>query len=620
MGKAISRRRREEPPAAPEAAPLGRGLWIHLGLIAAILVICAQVFHFGLVSYDDVHYLKMSPHVSSGLTLPGVKWALTTFYFANWHPLTWLSYMLDVEIYGRSAGGFHATNVVLHAIAAMLLFRFLRRVTEDELPSAFVAALFAVHPLHVESVAWVSERKDVLSAVFMMLALSAYGAYARRPGLRVYLLVAGLFALGLMSKSMLVTFPFLLLLLDFWPLRRWALPGDVPGPRQASAWRLLVEKTPLLLLSAAASYLTMRAQALNVANLIVLPFSFRTANAASSYVSYAAKTIWPVDLAVFYPYPRVQSGWRMVACLLGLWAVSLAVVREARRRPYLAVGWFWYLGTLVPVIGFIQAGDQAMADRYSYIPIIGLFIMAAWGASEWAARRPALRRPLAAAAACVVLACMITARAQVGYWRSDKELWARALAATRGNYVAESGMGTVMLAEGKLEQAIVHYETAVALEPYYAQTYNTLGVMLMKYGHVRRALPYLVQAVKLQPGFAEAHSNLGLALSSLGEVDQAIARFREALRLDPNYAEVKVNLAIVLAGQGRLDAALSLIQEALRIDPDYADGHYNLAVVLFQQGKAAEAASHLRTALRLNPEHAEARAMLDGLSRSAPRP
>jgi len=620
MGKASRKRQRDEPAAAPEAPPAGRGLWISLGLVAANLAVYSQVFHFGLVSYDDVHYLKLSPHVSNGLTWPGVKWALTTFFFANWHPLTWLSYMLDVELYGRSPGGFHATNVALHAFASLLLFRLLRRLTGADYPSAFVAALFAVHPLHVESVAWVSERKDVLSAVFLMLALSAYGAYARRPGLGRYLLVALLFALGLMSKPMLVTFPFLLLLLDYWPLRRWALPGDAPDPRQRPSWPLLVEKAPLLLLSAVSCFLTMRAQELNVAKLVELPFSLRLANAANSYVSYAAKTLWPMDLAVFYPYPRVQSGWWMVACVLGLAAVSLTVVREVRRRPYLAVGWFWYLGTLVPVIGLIQAGDQAMADRYAYLPIIGLFIMAAWEASHWATRRPALRGPLGAAAVCAVLACLIAARAQVGYWRGDKELWARALAVTRGNYVAETGMGTVLLAEGKFEQAIVHYEKAVALEPYYAQTYNTLGVMLMKYGHIPRALPYLVQAVKLHPGFAEAHNNLGLALSSLGKADQAIASFKEALRLDPNYAEVQVNLAIVLAGQGKVDEALALIQEALRLNPDYADGHYNLAVALFLKGKAAEAPAHLRTALRLNADHTEARAMLDDLSRAAPRP
>lgn len=605
MGKASRRRLRDEPAAAPEAAPAGRGFWICLGLIAANLVVYSQVWSFGLVSYDDIHYLKMSPHVSNGLTLRGVKWALTTFYFANWHPLTWLSYMLDIELYGRNAGGFHVTNAVLHSVASILLFRALRRLTNAEVPSAFVAALFAVHPLHVESVAWVSERKDVLSAVFLMLALSAYGAYARRPGLRRYLIMALLFILGLMSKPMLVTFPFLLLLLDFWPLRR------------PPSWRLLAEKAPLFLLSAASSYLTLRAQALNVAKLDVLPFILRAANAAASYVVYAAKTLWPANLAVFYPYPRAQSGWWMVVCLLGLTAVSLAVLREARRRPYLPVGWFWFLGTLVPVIGLVQTGDQAMADRYAYIPIIGLFIMAAWGAEELAEARPDLSGLVRAAAACAILACVIAARAQVGCWRGDRELWSRALAVTTGNFVAESGMGTVLLAEGKLDQAIAHYEKAVALEPFYAQTYNTLGATLMKYGHVREALPYLDRAAKLKPGFAEAHNNLGLALASLGDVDQAIARYTEALRLEPNYAEVQGNLAIALARQGRLDEALSLFNVALRLNPDFADGHYNLAVILFQKGKSAEAADHLRTALRLNPDHADARLMLDDLARGA---
>jgi Flp pilus assembly protein TadD len=619
MGKASRRRLRDEPAATPEAASDARGLWICLGLSAAVLFVYFQVWYFDFVSYDDLYYLKMSPHVANGLTWAGAKWALTTFYFVNWHPLTWLSYMLDIEFYGRNAGGLHVTNAVLHAIAAVLLFRLLRRLTGAENPSAFVAAMFAVHPLHVESVAWVAERKDVLSAVFLMLALSAYGAYARRPGLGRYLLTAALFGLGLMSKPMLVTFPFLLLLLDFWPLRRFALPGDAPDPRQGTAGRLVAEKAPLLLLSAASSCITVRAQSLNVTKLELLPISLRVANAAGSYVKYAAKTLWPVNLTVFYPYPHVQSGWRMIACLLFLGAVSLAVLREARRRPYLAVGWFWYLGTLVPVIGLVQTGEQSMADRYTYIPLIGLFIMAAWAGRELAERRPDLRVPIRAAAACSILACMIAARAQAGYWRGDKELWTHALAVTRGNYVAESGLGTILLSEGKLEQAIAHYEKAVAYEPLFAQNYNTLGVTLMRFGHVREALPYLLKAVTLRPGFAEARSNLGLALASLGEIDQAVAQYKEAMRLEPDYPEVQGNLAIALARKGRLDEALGLFHEALRLNPDFADGHYNLAVVLFQQGKTAEAAGHLRTAIRLNPDHADARAMLEGISRAAPR-
>jgi len=588
--------------------------------MAAVVFVYSRVWRFGFVSYDDLHYLTMSPHVSNGLTLAGAKWALTTFYFVNWHPMTWLSYMLDVELYGWNAGGIHFTNTALHLATSILLFRLLKRLTDADLPSAFVAAMFAVHPLHVESVAWVSERKDVLSAFFLMLSFSAYAAYARRPGFRGYLVLVGLFILGLMSKPMLVTFPFLLLLFDVWPLRRWAPPGEVQGPGQLPAWRLFAEKVPLFLLSAASSFITLRAQEQNVAKLTVLPFSVRLANAADSYVRYAVKTLWPADLAVFYPYPRTQSGWWMLACLAGLTAVSLLVAREARRRPYLAVGWFWYIGTLVPVIGLVQAGDQAMADRYTYIPIVGLFIMAAWGGAELGARRAGLRFPLRAAAVGCILACMVISRAQAGYWRNDKELWARALAVTRDNYIAESGMGTVLLSEGKLKEAIAHYEKAVALEPLYAQTYNTLGVALMKYGHVREALPYLSQAVKLRPDFAEAHSNLGLALSSLGDVDQAIARYKEALRLKPDYAEVRGNLAIEFARQGRLDEALAQFSESLRLDPDSVQGHYNLAVLLFQKGMKAEALEHLRTVLRLRPGHADARRMHDELLSPAPRP
>jgi len=586
-------------------AGAGRGLWIGLGLVAAILFVYAQVWYFDFVSYDDAYYLTMSPHISNGFTVPGVKWALTTFYFLNWHPLTWFSYMLDIELYGPNAGGFHASSVALHAVGSILLFRSLRRLTGDEAPSALVAALFAVHPLHVESVAWVSERKDVLSGVFLMLALSAYGFYARRPGLGRYLLTALLFTLGLMSKPMLVTFPFLLLLLDFWPLRR------------PLSWRLLTEKVPLFLLSAASSFITLRAQTINVARLDALPFSVRVANAANSYAAYAAKTLWPVNLAAFYPYPRTLSGWWMVACLLGLAAVSLAVIRERRRRPYLAVGWFWYLGALVPVIGLVQTGDQAMADRYSYIPIIGLFIMAAWSAEELATRRLDLRAAVRAAAWCAVLAYMITAREQAGHWRGDRELWTHALAVTRGNYIAEMGMGTLLLSEGKREEAIARYEKAVALVPMNARTHNTLGVTLMNHGHVREAVPYLRRAAQLKPDLAEAQSNLGLALASLGDVDGALISHREAMRLEPKSPEVLSNFAIELSRQGKTAEALPLLQDALRIDPDYADGHYNLAVALFQAGNASEAAGHLRTAMSLNPGHADARRMLDDLERRA---
>ncbi|MBI2787195.1 MAG: tetratricopeptide repeat protein [Elusimicrobia bacterium] len=620
MGKASRRPRRDEPAPFPRASSPGRGLWIHAGLFAAILFIYAQVWYFDFVSYDDMFYLKMSPHVSNGLTWAGVKWAFTTFYFVNWHPVTWLSYLLDVEIYGRNAGGFHATNVALHAAASLLLFRLLRRLTDAELPSAFVAVLFAVHPMHVESVAWVAERKDVLSGLFLMLALSAYGAYARRPGLGRYLLTALLFALGLMSKPMLVTFPCLLLLLDVWPLRRWALPGDAPDPRHEPWGRLLAEKVPLLLLSAASSWITVRAQALNVAKLEVLPLSLRVANAASSYVAYAVKTIWPAKLAVFYPYPHVQSGWRMVACLLLLAAVSAAVLREVRRRPYLAVGWFWYLGTLVPVIGLVQTGDQSMADRYTYIPLIGLFIMAAWGGAEWAARSEERRAPSRAAALFALIALAIAARAQASHWRGDRELWTRALAVTQRNYVAESGIGTILLSEGKLEEAVEHYEKAAAYEPLFAQNYNTLGVTLMRFGHIDRALPYLEKAVKLSPGFAEAHSNLGLALAAKGRLGEAVAEYEVSQRLEPDYPEVKANLAIALARQGRLDEARSLLNAALRLNPDFVEAHYNLAVVLYQKGQIPDAVGHLKTALRLNPDHAEARLMLDDLTRAAPRP
>ena len=580
----------ELPPAHPENANsrtifASRGLWLALALTAAILVVYAPALQYGFVSFDDHRYVSENARVLGGLTWESVQWASTTGYFSNWHPLTWMSYMLDAELYGRNAGGYHLTNVILHIANTLLLFGLLNRMTGKMGRSAFVAGLFAVHPLHIESVAWVSERKDVLSTLFGMLAVWAYARYAERAQPGRYLVVVVFFGMSLMAKAMLVTLPVVLLLLDVWPLNRIALPADsASGPgwawlrnQRAQAMRLVGEKLPLLVLTIAASVVTLLVQ--QPGGFAAFPLDFRLANAMVSYVSYIAMMLWPAGLSVFYPYQDTLPGWMAFGSMFVLIVVSVVVAREARGRPYLAVGWLWYLGTLTPVIGLVQVGSQAMADRYTYVPLIGLFLMAGWGVPDLLARSPYRRIALPAAAGIVICACVVTARVQVQRWESDASLWRRALIVTTGNYMAHHYMGTILASEGKLDEAQSHFVEAIRLKPDYADTYTNLGLVLMIQGRKDEALHFLSEAVRLNPEHAEAHNNLGVHLKNMGRFDEAVVHFGEALRLQP----------------------------------DYANAHYNLGNVLAVQGKTAEAAAHYTRALEISPENETIRGALKKL-------
>ena len=613
-------------------------------LVLATALVFGQTIGHEFVNYDDGEYVYENPRVAAGLSFTGTAWAFTTVHAANWHPLTWLSHLLDVRLFGLHAGGHHLTSVLLHAAAAVFLFLALLRLTGDPWPSAFVAAVFAVHPLRAESVAWVSEGKDVLSGLFFMLTLWAYAGYARRPFSWVrYLPVAALFALGLMSKPMLVTLPFVLLLLDYWPLRR--LSPATGGGAFAVPRRVVFEKLPLLALTAASCVATYFAQGEAVAPIDLIPLSARIANAVVSYAAYMGQLFIPRGLAVFYPHPG--SGLpieKVVVSAVVLAVVSTLALVWRRRYPYLFVGWFWYLGMLVPVIGLVQVGSQAMADRYTYLPQIGLCLSVAWGGAQLTASWR-YRRLACGAVAGIALAVLIgLGWRQVSYWRTSETLWTHTLASTGRNFTAHSNLGDALAESGKVEAAIVQYRKALDIRPASAKVNYNLGNSLARKGQVEEAVAHYRRALELAPDHAKAHNNLGIALEGIGQVDAAvvhyrraleinpgladalynlgnslarkgqvaaaIAEYRRAVELAPDHAKAHNNLGIALEGIGQVDAAVGHYRRALEINPDYADAHHNLGVALANRGDPDAAILHLRKVIEFRPGHAEARRIL----------
>ena len=483
------------------------------------------------VVFDDGLYVAGNARVQGGLSPEGVAWAFTTTETGNWHPLTWMSHMADVSLFGLDAGAHHRVNAFLHAANAALLFFVLLRMTASPWRSAFAAALFALHPLHVESVAWVAERKDLLCALFWLLAMGSYARYAGRPGAARYLPVAGFMALALLSKPMAVTLPFCLLLLDFWPLGRLSPPGKGGG---APLPRLLAEKVPLFALSAASCVVTYLAQQTvgTVGSLLHLPAGVRLANAAVSYARYLGKTAWPSGLAVLYPHPGASlPAWQVAGAVLLLLCVSALAVWRIKRSPFLAVGWFWFLGTLVPVIGLVQVGAQAMADRYTYIPLVGLFIAAAWGVPGIVPDGRLKKRGLAAAA-CVVLTALAAASwVQAGHWRSSVALFEHAVEVTRDNWFAENNLGFSLDMEGRKDEAIAHYRASIGIKPDFPVARNNLGAILAAQGEFAEAAVHFREALRAQPDYLPAHYNLGQVLERMGMRDQAMIHHREVLRL-----------------------------------------------------------------------------------------
>ena len=613
-------------PSPKQPAERGASWPAAIGLAALSVAVYGSVSRADFVRFDDPDYVTQNPEVRAGLTVHGFKWALSTGHAANWHPLTWLSHMIDVQLFGVTAGPHHLMNLLLHVLNTVLLFIALRRMTGSIGRSAFVAALFAVHPLHVESVAWVSERKDVLSTFFWMLTLLAYVAFVRQPRPGRYALVFSSFALGLLAKPMVVTLPFALLLLDVWPLRRitlWREPRRlVSADDVATAIRLVREKLPLLALALASSIVTVIVQRRGgaVGNLSAYPLGLRLENAIINYVAYIEKMIWPARLSAFYPYRQSVSAWMVGGAALLLIAATIAVVRRARSHPYLLVGWLWYLGTLTPVIGVIQVGLPSMADRYTYIPLIGLFIIVAWGAGDLAARWVPRRTVLPAAAVLVLAACATTARTQTETWRNSLTLWQHAVDVTSNNAYAQYNLGVVLVQAGRVDEGIARFREALRIDPGYADVHIDMGNALSDRGATDEALAEFATVVRLRPDYADARVAYGNLLRARGRNDDAIAQYREALRLDSTFASAHNELGNALTSKGQFADAMTEYTQAVRLAPGFAEAHNNVGAALARAGKSEQAIGEFLEALRLKPGdatfHYNAALMLEGVGRT----
>ena len=597
-------------------------IFVCLLLFIATLAVYWQVGNYEFVNYDDAEYITENLHVQQGLTRDSVIWAFTATDVSNWHPLTWLSHMLDFQLYGFGPKGHHLTNVFFHLVNTLLLFLVLKWMTGALWRSGLVAALFALHPLHVESVAWVAERKDVLSTLFWMLTLWAYIGYTKRPGVKRYLLIILAFALGLMAKPMLVTLPFVLILLDYWPLKRIELgqsaiglpaasqPSTTAKKPRAQAFRLLLEKTPLFILAAVSSLVTFFVQRSGgaVGALETYPLSIRIANALLSYVTYIIKMIWPQNLAVFYPHPGQSSPmWQAALAGLLLVVVSIGVVRAGRRYPYLPVGWLWYVGTLVPVIGLVQVGGQAMADRYTYVSLIGLFIIIAWGVPEMTAKYRYGKSALAVGAGSLVIALMVSTSLQLKYWENSITLFDHALRVTERNYLAHNNFGNALVELGRVDEALIHFTEAVKIRPSFSKAHNNLGNALARQGRDKEAMGHLTRALQLEPNFPMAHNNLGNLFEKQGKIKEAAFHYSTAFHLDPTLAEPYFNLGNLLARQGKLEEAIANLSMALQLKPNFAEAHNSLGVVLAYTGRSNEAIAHFTEALRIKPGFVQAR-------------
>jgi Flp pilus assembly protein TadD len=578
-------------------------------LVIATLVAYWQVQNNDFVNYDDDVYVTENYNIQAGFTRNGVARAFTSVHAANWHPLTWLSHMLDYRIYRLNPGGHHWTSLEFHILNTLLLFLVLRLMTGALWRSAAAAALFALHPLHVESVAWVAERKDVLSAFFWMLTMLAYWHYVNRPQLLRYLMVVSVFVLGLMSKPMLVTLPFVLLLLDYWPLERYGRAGSSDyGKTRSVALSLFIEKIPLFMLSAVSSAVTLWVQTQGgaVRSFISIPWGVRIANTPVSYVTYIKKMVWPSHLAVFYPHPGMPKMWTVATASCLIIAVTLIVVRLKKKHPYLIAGWLWYLGTLIPVIGLIQIGSQAMADRYTYLPLIGLFIMVAWGIPDLLEKWRYRKTVLAVSVITLLSIFMVCTWSQVRHWRNSITLFEHAIEVTSDNHIAHSNLGVALVREGRVSDAMAHYYEALRIVPDDTGNLNNLGIALMDQGKMDEALDRFRQLLRVSPDFAKAHNNLGLFLTRQGKTGDAVRHLQEAIRLRPDYAKAHNNLGIALTRQGRTGDAICHLQEAIRLRPNYVEAYNSLGAAYALHGNIEKAISSFTQALKLSPEYAQA--------------
>jgi len=555
-----------------------QGILVCLFLVAAPLLVYWQVQGHAFISYDDGLYVTRNFHLQDGFSWRGISWAFRDIGTGYWHPVTWLSLMLDYRFFGLQAGGYHLTSLLIHIVNTLLLFFLFRRMTGAVWKSACVAALFALHPLNVESVAWVAERKNVLSTGLAFLTLWFYAGYVKNPAPTRYLPVFLAFALGLMAKPMLVTLPFAMLLLDYWPLGRFSELG-----RGRTGWRalwqdfrpLLWEKIPLFFLTAFFSWATYAASHARGALMAAdkFPFPVRLANALVSYTAYIEKMFFPSSLSVFYPLPPGLQPGQVAAAALFLAAVTALALWLVKRHPYLFVGWFWYLGTLVPVIGLVQVGSQALADRYAYLTMVGLFVLAVWGGADLISKWPRCKKPAVFFSLAILAGLSWLTWRQAGYWRNSVTLFRHAAAVTEKNYLAQDNLGLALLEEGKAAEARSHFR----------------------------------QALQIYPRYVSAYNNMGNAFLQEGRADEALSWYREALRIDPQSVTVRYNLGSVLLRQGKASEARPHLEAAVAAEADHADARENLGVALAMEGRIPEAIGHLRAALRINPHSREAK-------------
>lgn len=602
----------EPKPAGPFASAEKRNPIVCLLLAVVTLALYNPVNRHPFVNYDDDRYVTENAHVRQGLNADTIAWSLTSTEQANWHPLTWMSHALDVSLFRLNPAGHHLTSVLLHVVNVCLLFLLLMWATKRLGPSLFVAALFALHPINVESVAWVAERKNVLCTFFFFLGLWAYGWYAHKPSWKRYLTVFGSYAAGLASKPMVITFPFLLLLLDYWPLSR--VQGNAEN---RTSWsRLVLEKLPLFALSIASAIITMHAQQGGGAVRSNTEFSFgvRIANAICAYAMYLWKLIWPSHLAPLYPHPGGSlPAWQVLLAAVIL-AIITAVVWKFRSRRYLLVGWFFFLGTLVPVIGLIQVGEAAMADRYAYIPLIGIFVMIAFGSSDVARQKSRGVLPAIPAAVALIALSLATYR-QIGYWQSNKELWSHTLAVTSNNFVAEDNLGGALILEGKEEEAHAHFAAAARINPKDPMSHSNLGTYYETHNQMREAVKEYEAAVGMTSDaglLAQTYANLGAAYRGLGDDERALASYKQALQYNTNQFNAWLGLGLLAQKQGRLPEAITNLSRSVELQPT-ARGYLALGRALQQSGRTLEALTAYEQATRIAPSLAEAQQAADSI-------
>ena len=599
------------------SAKLSSKILIGIFLLISILAVYYQVKKFEFINFDDGLYVTDNPMVKQGITLDSIRWAFSSIgYAANWHPVTWLSHMLDVELYGLNPGMHHLTNVIFHIANTLLLFFLFYRLTNEKWKCAAVAALFALHPLHVESVAWIAERKDVLSTFFWILTTWSYVWYVECRGVRRYLLVMVLFVLGLMAKSMLVTLPFTLLLLDFWPIKRpelvrpegdvssQAMRNNINGIHWAGVGSCIWEKTPLFILAGISSIITYLAQRRGgalVSNFENLSISIRIANAATAYCTYLWRIIWPFNLAVFYPYPKMLNTLIVVGSLFLLLLVTLLVFKYTKRFPFLIMGWLWYLGALIPVIGIVQIGGQSMADRYTYIPFIGIFVMLVWGISSLFRQWRIGKYFLAVSFIAIIPILMWVTWLQVSYWKDSITLFSHALDVTKDNYVAHENLASALGTKGDFQRAIYHYSEALKIYPKNILAHCGLGSTFKDMHKNDEAIKQFSEALKIDPKCVPAHCGLGLTFKDMHKIDEAIKQFSEALKIDPKCVLAHCDLGLTFKDMHKNDEAIKQFSEALKIDPNNADAYFELGTIYAGMGMNDEAINHYNEALIINP-------------------